>query len=77
MDQNELLELKEKVEVAKTKVTEIKAKQEYLLKELKDNHNCKSISEAEEENEKMDAEIEKIDTDINVAVKELEEKYNL
>lgn len=76
MTEQELLNLKEKVDKAKTTVSELTGQLNALKKQLKDNWDCKTIEEAEEKLKNMEKNISILEKKIDKGVKELEEKYN-
>ena len=47
MDQQDLLELKEKIDSAKEKAAELKGRKQGLMKELTDDWGCSTVAEAE------------------------------
>ncbi len=77
MTERELLELKKKVDEAKSTVSELTGHKQALMKQLKDDWNCKSAEEAQKKLKSMNKEIEDIESQIEEGVKELEEKYNI
>lgn len=77
MNEKELLKLKEKINNAKSEVSELKGQEKYLIKELKDNWNCASIEDAKKTLKKLEVDIQQIDQKIDEATRELEEKYNV
>lgn len=77
MNKQDLLNLKNEIDTAKTKISEAKGKLSYLLTQLKDQYGCKTVKEAEEKIEEMDKRLDKLNEQIQSATTELEEKYNL
>lgn len=77
MNQQDLLDLKEKIDKAKAKVSELKGSQKHLMKELKDDWDCATIPAAEKKVEKIKDEIKQLTEKINQGVEELEEKYDV
>ena len=77
MDEKQLLELKKKVDAAKSKVSELNGHQQALLKQLKDDWGCKTIDEAEKKLKSMKDEIGQLEQSIREGVKDLEEKYSI
>lgn len=77
MNEHDLLELKEKIETAKTKVAELKGSEKQLMKDLKVDWECITIDEAEKKVSKMEKEIETLNQQIKDGTAELEEKYNI
>jgi len=75
--EKELLELKEQVDEAKTKTSELKGQKTAILTQLKNDFNCKNIKEAEAKLEQMETSIANIEKKIEKGVQELEKKYNL
>lgn len=77
LNEKELLNLKENVSDAKTKVAELTGQQTALLSQLKTDYACKTIVEAEEKLAKMDKDITSIDKKIEAGILELENKYEV
>jgi predicted nucleic acid-binding Zn-ribbon protein len=77
MNKNELLNLKNEIETAKTTVSSLNGKLEYLMASLKDQHGCKTIKEAEKKIKVLEEKSETLQERIETATTELEEKYEL
>jgi len=77
MTEKELLELKEKINKAKSRVSELKGELTYLKKQLKDTIETDDIKEGEEILANMDAEIQDLDDEIKQRVEALKEQYNV
>ena len=77
MGQEDLLQLKEKIDKAKEKSSELKGQLKGLTKELKDDWQCDTIKQAEEKVQQMETEVTKLNEKIKKSVTELEEKYEL
>ena len=77
MTEKELLELKQKIDNAKTKVSELTGKKNYLEQELKTVWNCSSIKEAQKLQKQLEKESEELTIQIDAKVKELQEQYNV
>jgi len=74
MKEQELLQLKERITNAKAKVNELKGRHNYLMQELVQQWNCKTVAEAEAKVNNMNAEIVKLDAQINVGLIKLTEE---
>jgi len=77
MTEKELLELKEKINKAKSRVSELKGELTYLKKQLKDTIKTDDIKEGEKILANMDAEIQDLDDEIKQRVEDLKEQYNV
>jgi seryl-tRNA synthetase len=77
MDNEKLLELKEKIDTAKTKVSELTGQKNALMKQLRDEWDCKSTEEGDKKISQMLKEIQNLSEKIDAGVKELEEKYGI
>ena len=77
MNEVQLLKLKKQVEDAKQEVSELRGHQLALLKQLKDEWECKDIPTAEKKLKAMQKELEEFDQQIEEGVTELEEKYGV
>jgi phage shock protein A len=75
LTEQQLLDLKEEVDDAKTKVSELTGQQTALMKQFKEDWDCKTIQEAEEKLETMEKNITILESKIKKGTKELEEKY--
>ncbi len=76
IDEKKLLELKREIEEAKSKLSELKGRKEYLLQELYEKWGCKSLDEAQSKIEELEAEIESLEKVIENEIEELENEYN-
>ena len=74
MDEKGLLQLKDKIAQAKAKASEIQGQREYLIKELKNQWNCKNIEEATSKIEQMANEVERLDKQIKEGISTIQEK---
>ena len=77
MTEQQLLDLKNDIEEAKTTVSELKGQEKALMKQLKDDWKCVSIAEAESKLKKIEGEITSLEKKIETGVKELEDKHNI
>lgn len=69
-----LLQLKQNVEEAKTRVSELNGQKTALMKQLKDTWDCKTVDEANEKLLELRANKDKIAKKIQQGIDELEEK---
>jgi uncharacterized protein YukE len=77
MNESNLLRLKQQIEKAKTTISELSGRKQYLMKQLKDNWECSSVEEAKEKMAILSNEIEELNLKIESGIQELEEKYQL
>jgi len=75
MDERQLLKLKEEIDTAKTEVSELEGSKKTMLKDLLDRFGCKTLDEASAKLEKMAAEIEALQAQLNAGIQKIEEKY--
>lgn len=73
----DLLALKEKVEEAKTKVSELNGQQKVLLKQLKEDYKCGTIEAGETKLKKLEEEINTLEGDLADRLEKLKTKYNI
>ena len=76
MTEQQLLDLKDQVEEAKTKVSELTGQKQALMNQLKTDWNCKTIEEANTKLKEMENSISVLEKKIEKGTKELSEKYN-
>ncbi len=72
-----LLQIKERIDQAKTKVAELTGQQDYLLKELEREHDVTSIKDGERAIRKMDKVIAGMDESIEAGLAEVKEKWDV
>lgn len=77
MTEKQLIDLKKKVEEAKTKSTELTGQKNALMKQLKKDWGCDTIEQAETKLKKLEKQIESIDEQIESGIEEIENKYEL
>jgi len=77
MTKQELLDLKDDVAEAKSKVSELTGQKTALMSQLKTDWDCKTIKEAEDKLQEMEDSISKLEKKIETGVSELENKYEL
>jgi hypothetical protein len=77
MNKQDLLNLKNEIELAKQDVSKLEGKQQYLMTQLKDQFGCDTIADAEKKSAKLEKQISKMSDQIEIATTELEEKYEL
>ena len=75
MDERQLLKLKEEIDTAKTEVSELEGSKKTMLKGLLDRFGCKTLDEASAKLEKMAAEIEALQAQLDAGIQKIEEKY--
>lgn len=76
MTEQELLNLKEEIEEAKQKTSELKGEKQALMKQLKSEWDCNSLEEADKKRQAKTTEREKISEKIENGMIELESKLN-
>jgi predicted nuclease with TOPRIM domain len=74
MNEVDLMELKQDIEDAKQKVSELKGERQALLKQLKEEWGCETIEQAEEKIKELNAELESVSEKISEGTKKLEVK---
>jgi len=76
MTEKELLNLKEEINKAKTKVSELTGKQNYLKKELLE-WQCESVEDAVEKLRNMGEEIKELTNEIDERVEKIRTQYDV
>ena len=75
MNEKELIALKEEIEEAKEKSSELKGEKQALMKRLKEEWDCKSVKDAEKLISEMEKEIETTSLEINNGLEKLDEYF--
>jgi predicted nuclease with TOPRIM domain len=75
MNEQDLLELKEEIEEAKQKVSELKGEKQALMKRLKEDWDCNSVDEAKTKLAEIEKKIEKITENIEIGCENLSQKF--
>ncbi len=68
MTKKQLLELKEKIDVTKSEVATLKGRQDYLMQQLQEQWDCKTIKMAEKKDEELQDSIDNIDIEIEKGI---------
>lgn len=76
MNERELLQLKEEIEEAKQKVSELKGERQALMKRLKEEWDCETIEQAQSKVAEMEEQSEQLSKEIDKGLIELNEKLN-
>ena len=77
MTEQELIALKQQIDKAKSKVSELQGQKQYLAEELREKHDCKTIKEAEILSTKMSKDIESMESEIEKNINKIREDYNV
>lgn len=77
MNEKELLKVKEKIDEAKSKVSELKGRKQYLMQELKDTWDCTSLEKARDKLKEMETQIIALNEQIEKGTRQIEEKYDV
>lgn len=77
LTEKQLVELKESVTQAKTRVSELRGQLTALMKQLKDDWECETIEEANEKIETLEKKAKKLAESIKSLTTDLEQKYEL
>lgn len=75
MTEQDLVNLKRKIESSKQKQSELKGKKKALLENLQSTFGCKTIEEAEKKAKSLEKEIAKLEKEKEDGIKEIEENY--
>lgn len=73
--ENDLIRLKEKIDEGKSKISELKGKQDYLMKELADSWGVKSIEEANKLITTLQKKLDEVSSKLDELVDEIAENY--
>ena len=76
MTEQQLLDLKAKVETAKTAVAGLKGQQKALMDRLRIDWKCNTIQEAEKKLKTMEGEVAALNEKLKKGIADLELKYN-
>jgi chromosome segregation ATPase len=74
---DELMSMKEEIDDAKIKVSELNGQLKYLKEQLDTQFGCKTVEEAEKLIKEKDVEIQKLNKQLEEGCAELEEQYGI
>ncbi len=77
MTEQDLLDLKKKVDEAKSKVSELTGHKAALMRQLEDDWECSTVDEAEKKIRVQSKELDKLDQLIEEKIEKLKTKYNI
>lgn len=77
MTEKDLYKLKERVDEAKTSISEQKGHLSALLAQLKNDWKCDTVEAAEKKLKSLKKEIDTLDEQIQTGIEKLEEKYDV
>lgn len=75
MTEQELVDLKRRIDTSKQKQSELKGKKKALLETLQTTFSCKTIEQAEKKALELQDEIEEIEKEKQKKIKEIEDNY--
>jgi len=75
MNNEELLRIKQKIETAFTKISELKGELKGVLQTLKEDHQCNNIEEGEEKMDELSASVDSLEKEIEKKSDELQSNY--
>lgn len=75
MTEQDLVNLKKKIESSKQKQSELKGKKKALMENLLATFGCKTIEEAEKKAKSLEKDISKLEKEKEDGIKEIEENY--
>ena len=74
--EKDLLALKKKINDGKSKIAEIKGKQDYLLKALMEQWGCKNVEEAEKYLVKIQSNLDSVSSKLDAILEEIAITYS-
>ena len=77
MDEKQLLELKERINVSKSKLSELEGRKQVLMGTLKDKWSCTTITQAEVKMKTLEKDISELEEKKQKKIRKLEEDYEL
>ena len=72
-----LLKIKEQIDQAKTKVSELTGRENYLIQELEKNWEMKSIRDAKKIIKKLDSEIKTLDDQMEEGLEKVRREFDV
>ena len=75
MNNEELLRIKQKIETASTKISELKGELKSVLQTLKEEHQCHTIEEGEKKMEELSIFVDSLKKEIEEKSDELKANY--
>ena len=75
MTEKELLKLKKKIDNAEYEEQQLKGQRKAILSNLKEDFDCSTIEEAEQEKRKLKKKIKKLADELEEKLKQIEKEY--
>lgn len=75
MTEQQLVDLKKKIDSAKREQSELKGRKKALLENLQNTWGCKTVEEAEKKASSLQKQIDKLEEEKEKGIKEIEETY--
>jgi phage shock protein A len=75
--EQELLDLKKKVDNARSEEERLTGQKTQIMRQLKDDYDCDSVEEAEKKLSRLKKQVENLDEELEEGVKQLQEAMNL
>jgi flagellar biosynthesis chaperone FliJ len=76
MDERQLLKLKGQIDEAEREASQLEGQRKLYMQQLKEQHGCATVEEAEEKMESLERDITKKDKELAALLTEIEERYN-
>ena len=77
MTEQQLVDLKKKIDSFKQKQSELKGKKKALLENLQNTFGCKTVEDAEKKAATMQKQLDKLQDEKEKGIREIEENYEL
>ena len=77
LDEKDLLDLKARIDEAKTNVATLNGQLDYVMQELKEKHHVGSLKEAEAKLKELEGWVDGIQVEIDTGIAQLEADYGL
>lgn len=75
MTEQELFDLKKKIDSAKQRLAELKGRKKVLLENLQSSFGCKSVEEAEKKAVEMEKQIQRLEKEKAKGIQEIQTNY--
>ena len=77
MEHQDLLDLKEKIDLSKDEINRLNGQKDLLMQQLKKDWKCNTLVQAQKKIKEMETELDTLETAIDTGVTKLKKEYDV